>query len=114
MSITSNKINPIRPIGSTVTLTCTVELNSVIDVPVTVPTVWSGPAGFRTTITAQPVMGSNTTYTSTAMVSSFGREQSGLYICTAEVTSSQTSQYITDSAPVAGVAQVTVGEMHMP
>ena len=64
-------------------MTCTVELSPDVDIPVTVTTVWTGPAGFMTTKTAQPVMGSTTTYTSTAIISSFGKDQSGLYICTA-------------------------------
>ena len=58
-----------------------------MDVPVTVNTAWTGPAGFNATNTAQPVMGSNTTYTSTAIVWSFGRDQSGNYTCTATVSS---------------------------
>ena len=112
MSITSNKASPIRPIGSIVTLTCVVELSPSVDVSVIVNTVWTGPAGFMTTNTAQPVMGSNTTHTSTAMVHSFGRDQSGQYICTAHVTSLHNSQYTTDSTTVYGAAQVTIGEMH--
>ena len=76
-------------------------------------TVRTGPDGFMTTITAQPVMVNNTTYMSTAIVSSFGREQSGQYICTAQVTSSLNSQYyITENATVYGAARVTFSEMH--
>ena len=74
-------------VGSTVTLTCTVKLSPAVDVPVTVNTVWTGPAGFSTTNTAQVMAGSTTTYTSTALVSSFGRAQSGNYTCTATVSS---------------------------
>ena len=48
---------------------------------------WTGPAGFSTTNTAQPVMGSTNTYTSAAVVRSFGRDQSGNYTCTATVSS---------------------------
>ena len=81
VTVTNGSVN----VGSTVTLTCTVELSPAVDVPVTVNTVWTGPDGFMTTNTAQPVMGSTTTYTSTAMVSSFGRDQSGDYTCTATV-----------------------------
>ena len=40
---TSHPVRIIRPIGSNVTLTCTVELSPVVDVPVTVNTVWTGP-----------------------------------------------------------------------
>lgn len=116
MSITSNKVSPIRPIGSDVTQTCTVELSPLVDVPVIVTTVWTGPNGFRTTInnTSQPAMGSNTSYTSAVTVRSFGRMQSGQYTCAAQVISSQNSQYYTtNNATVYGAAQVTVGEMHI-
>ena len=68
-------------VGSTVTLTCTVELSPAVDIPVTVNTVWTGPARFSTTNTAQAMAGSTTTYTSTALVSSFGKDQSGNYNC---------------------------------
>ena len=45
--VTSDQTNPLAmwPIGS-VTLTCTVELSPSVDVPVTVNTAWTGPAGF--------------------------------------------------------------------
>ena len=67
--VSSDPVSPIRPVGSDVTLTCTVNLSTVVNVEVDVNTVWTGPAGFMTTNTAQPVMGSTTTYTSSATVS---------------------------------------------
>ena len=85
-AVTSNPTGIII-VGTTVTLTCTVELSPSVDVPVTVNTVWTGPAGFMTTNTAQPVMGNTTTYISTAIVNSLGRNQSGDYTCTATVSS---------------------------
>ena len=81
--------------GDSVTLTCTVDLSSAVDIPVNVNTEWTGPDGFMNTNTAQPVMGSTTTYTSTAMVSSFGRDQSGDYTCKTSVSS--TSSFISSS-----------------
>ena len=95
LKISSNIPNPIRPIGSAVTLTCTVELSPAVDIPVTVNTVWSGPAEFMTVNTAQPDMGSTTTYTSIAMVNSFGRDQSGNYTC--KVTVGTMSSYFIES-----------------
>ena len=80
--------------GSSPNLTCTVELSPLVDLKVKLTTVWTGPAGFMTTNTAQPVMGSTTTYTSTAMISSIGREQSGNYTCT--VTVRIMSSFFTD------------------
>ena len=79
---------PVVPIivGSSISLPCTVELSPLVDVPVTVNTVWTGPDGVMTTNTAQPVSGNTTTtYASTATVSSSGREQSGNYSCRATV-----------------------------
>ena len=102
VTVTNGSVNA----GSTVTLTCTVELSPAVDVPVTVNTVWTGPDGFMTTNTAQR-MGSTTTYTSTAMVSSFGRDQSGNYTCTATVSS--TSSFLTNSMGSSST-RVTVGK----
>ena len=110
--ISSKNSNPIRPIGSTVTLTCTVELSPLVDVPVTVNIAWTGPAGFTTTnIVGQlPVMGSTSIYTRTAMVSSFGRQQSGVYNCTAYVNSISSNPFLSDSIPLFEATRVTVGK----
>ena len=105
LTITSIPISPIRPIGSDVLLTCAVELNPLVDVPVTVNTVWTGPAGFMTTNTA---MGSSTTYTSTAMVSSFEREKSGDYTCAATISSM--SSFLFSSESQSETTKITVGE----
>ena len=113
VTITSDQANPlaVRPVGmASVTLTCTVVLDSSVDVPVTVNTVWTGPDNFNRNIMAQQ-MGSTTTYTSTAMVSSFGRDQSGVYICTATVSS--TSSYIMNSMASSSTIRVTVGKEHV-
>ena len=72
------------PVGSDVTLTCTVDLDPAVDVPVTVNTVWTGPDGVILSPT-DPDMVNLTRYTSTAIVRSFGRDQSGVYNCTATV-----------------------------
>ena len=93
VSVTSNPVSPIRPVGSNVTLICTVELSPAVDVPVIVNTVWTGPDGVTLSPTT-PAMGNLTRYTSTAMVSSFERDQSGNYTCTATVSS--TSSFLTD------------------
>ena len=72
-------------------------------------TMWTGPDGFMTTSTAQPVMGSNTTYTSTAMVSSFGRDQSGMYNCTAVISAMPSNSFFADGV-LSGTARISVGE----
>ena len=108
VAISSDPVSPIRPVGSDVTLTCTVELSPAVDVPVTVNIVWTGPDGVTLSSTT-PVMESLTRYTSTAMVSSFGRDQSGVYTCIATLSSA--SSFITDSGSQSGTARVTVGEI---
>ena len=108
MTVVSNPSSPISPVGTTVTLTCTVMLSSAVDVPVTVNTVWTGPAGFITDNTAQPVMGSTTNYTSTATVNSFGRGQSGVYTCRATIR--PTSVFLTSSTAVSAATRVTIGK----
>ena len=108
VTITSDPVSPIQPVGSDVNLTCTVVLSTVVNVEVAVNKMWTGPDGFMTANTAQPVMGSTTTYTSTAMVNSFGRDQSGVYTCTATVSS--TSSFLTDSGSQPGTARITVGK----
>ena len=110
VTVTSNMTNPIWPIGSNVNLTCTVKLSSAVDVPVTVNTVWTGPAGFSTNVTAQPVTGSTTTYTSTAIVRSFEREQSGNYTCRATLTFE--SSFVEASGPKSGITLITTGIMN--
>ena len=77
--------------GRPVTMTCTVELSPSVDVPVTVNTVWTGPAGLMIYIasTTQPVAGSTTFYTNAHAIvvtcTSFGKDQSGDYTCTANI-----------------------------
>ena len=101
--IASNPVNPIRTTGSTAILTCTVDLDQLVDVSVTVNTVWTGSAGFMTTNTAQPVVGNKNTHISTTMIDSFGGEQSGAYACT--VTVSSKSLFLINSDPIT----VTIG-----
>ena len=80
----------------------------MVNVPVTVVTEWTGPDGFAIANTAQSIMSSTTNYTSTVAVGSFGRDDSGLYTCTATATT--TSSFLRDSASHNGTATITVGE----
>ena len=97
-------------VESSITLTCTVELSPLVDVPVTVTTEWSGPDRFTTTNTAQLVIGSPTaTYSSTAVVSSSGIEQStGNYTCKATVKATMSS-FLIDSVGYSS-SRVIVGK----
>ena len=105
-SITSNPASPIRPIGSAVTLICTVVLSPAVDVPVTVNIHLNDPVGSPLITTTPSVSGSN--YTSTAMVNSFRREDSGLYMC--RVSISSTLPFIRNSNPKSVASKVTIGE----
>ena len=79
------------------------ELDPAVNVPVTVTTVWTGPDKFMTTNTAQPIAGSNITYTSTAVVDTIN----GSYNCQATVNSS----FIISAGATSGSTTVIVG-MH--
>ena len=105
-----NQVDPlmVRPIGSPVTLTCTVDLSTAVDVPVTVNAQLSAPAGVTITSVTNSVMENTTRYTSTAMVESFGRIQSGEYTCTATIASS--NSFLSSSSSRSGTLRVTTGE----
>ena len=107
--VTSDLDSPIQPIGSDVTLTCTMELSPAVDVPVTVDTVWTGPAKFMTSNTEQPSMSNTTTYITQITINSFIRSKSGYYICRATVISK--SPFITSSS-LSGVKRITTGKMY--
>ena len=110
ISVTSNPASPIRPIGSAVTLICTVVLSPAVDVPVTINIHLSDPDESPLTTTTPSVSGS--TYTSTAMVNSFGREDSGLYMCRASISSN--FPFIRDSKSISVASKVTIGEFCCP
>ena len=97
-------------VGSSINLTCTVELSPLVNVPVTVTTEWTGPAEFMTSNTAQQNIERPTiNYTSTAMVSSSrsGREQTGSYTCKATVRAMSSS--LVDSVGYSSSSRVIVG-----
>lgn len=89
-----------------------------MDVSVIVNTVWSGPAGFMISNTAEAVMGSNTTYTSTAIVSSFRRRESGNYTCNSTVTAvaeRSSLSYLHESRTIeSNKTRVTIGIKFTP
>lgn len=103
--VTSNESNPIRSVGSSVKLICTVKLTPIVqnDITVTVNTSWTGPNRFMANNSMEShcllemegnsntesdvcVYGNdNFIYTSRAIVTSFTSNKSGLYNCTATV-----------------------------
>ena len=110
--LSSSIPNPIPPFGSSVTLTCAVELSPAVDVPVTVNTALTTPDGFMIASTTQPVMGGITSYATTGMISSFRRSDSGIYSCSATVRLTYANVYISDSSAVSHSIRVTTGEMY--
>ena len=106
-----NQVNPlmVRPIGSSVTLTCMADLDPAIGgVPVAVNIQLSDPAGSTLTATTPSVSGS--TYSSMATISSFGRDQSGLYTCSATVSPSPSNSFLSGSSSQSETLRVTTGE----
>ena len=111
VTITSVPLSPVRPVGSAASVTCTMEFNTMVDIPLTVTTEWIGPSGIMvtdSTSTEQPAVGNSTIYTSTATISSFGRNESGLYTCKATSSSASLNPFIRDST-ASSSTRVTVG-----
>ena len=89
--------------GSSPNLTCTVELSPAVDVPVTVNTVWTGPA--LTTVTPTSLMMENLTrYITMAMIDA---ARNGSYTCQATISSS--SQFTTGGGSISAATSITVG-----
>ena len=113
--LSSSASNPVRPIGSTILMTCTVhaELSIALDDSVIVKTVLSGPAGFTAiTNTSQPILGGSHIFTSTAMIRSFGQAQSGVYSCAATVHSHTAySNTTSSSAIIFDYTRITTGKI---
>ena len=104
--ITSSKLNPIRPIGSAITITCSMEVSSAVDIPVIVTISLRGPSGEILNSTDPVAMGS--TYSSDALISSFVENYSGMYNCTATIRS--TSSFVINSVSTTSEAKrVTTG-----
>ena len=71
--------------GSSPTLTCAVELDPAVDVPVSVATEWTGPDGSMLASAAPPVMRSLTHYTSKAKLNYVESVDSGTYTCSVSI-----------------------------
>ena len=113
MTLTGSIPNPIRPTGCVVNLACVVHipaLSLAVDTPlIQLRIMWRGPDGFRTIKTLEPILGNSTTYTSRAAISSFGRNESGIYMCTASLSS--TNFYLINSGTTSSDSiSLTTGE----
>ena len=80
-----------------------------MDVPVTVNINLSDPAGRTLTTTTPAVSGS--THTTTAMISSFGRNQSGIYACKVNTSTTLTPSFITDGKTRFETFRIMAGEL---
>ena len=110
--LTSNKSNPIQPVGSGISLTCTVELSpSVVesDLSVLMVDAQLSRDGTPLNLTGPTVTG--TTFTYTIQLDSFGRSDSGNYECTATVRPQPPSTYIIgNEVAKSNVTSVTTGK----
>lgn len=93
LRISSSPSSPIRPIGARVTINCSCDIAQSLPtryigtgVVVTVSISLRNPSG-RLLATTSPVV-NGSMYTSSAVVNSFERDQSGVYTCTASVRAS--------------------------
>ena len=89
--------------GSSLNLTCTVELSPAVDIPVTVDTVWSGPSP-TTVTTTNLMMESLTRY---LILGRVNEARNGSYICQATVSSS--SEFTTGGGMMFGSTTITIG-----
>ena len=106
LTITSDPVSPIRPVGSRVAIICSVELSETVDVPVTVSVQITDPSENSLVITDSSL--SESTYTSQAMVTSFSRNQSGLYTCEATLISA--SPFLAESGTLSKDVYVTTSK----
>ena len=114
LMLASNVPNPIPPFGSDVTLTCTASLSieSGIDIPLNVnfELLRTDPAS-GSPLTTTPPSVSGSTYTTTAMISSVSRSDSGVYTCRASINSTNANAFISGSNTESHSVRVTTGEI---
>ena len=111
--VMSNRDNPIRPVGSNVTLTCSVELSPIVDIEVNVIIVWTGPNNTIIKKNTHTLMGNiTTTLESNVIVRVSGRDESGDYTCSVNITALNDLQdmYLNDSGAMASnKTRITTG-----
>ena len=111
MHITSNPPSPIQHIGTNVKINCSCDIGpslpaKYVDVGIIVSISLRDPAGQQLTTTAPSVSGS--VYTSSAVISSFQWDQSGIYSCRARV-STQSSFIVGTEKSV--MKRITIGNI---
>ena len=96
--------------GSSITMTCCVEISSAIDIPVVLNIVWNGPQGTILPDNQSEIV----TYDSQTKVfeAIFRKVRSGDYICDADTQNMQTSsQFVTNSIKKSMVKTIHVGKL---
>ena len=94
-------------VGSDVTIRCSVVMTR-LDVDVNVTIHLSDPTGKNLITTTRSLTSFGNTYTSTATVSSFSRDQSGIYTCNATYFSPD-NRFLLDSDSHIETLRVSVG-----
>ena len=93
--VMSNRDNPIRPVGSNVTLTCNIELSPTVDIEVNMTIVWTGPNNNIIKNNTYTLMGNTAmTLESNITVRASGRRVSGDYTCIVSIRVSKELQYV--------------------
>ena len=111
LNVMSDPVSPIQPVGSDVTLTCTVELSpSVVnsDLSVLMVDAQLSRDGTPLTLTGPTVAG--TTFTYTIQLDSFGRNDSGNYTCTATVRPHPNSTFLAGNDTLSDTVRITSGK----
>ena len=109
--VTSDKSSPIQPVGSDVTVSCSVGLQRSAtepEIPLTLNMQITDPDGNQLVTVALPVDESTLAYTTEVTVYSFERDQSGVYTCEAFISS--TFSFLTDSNMIPEEIVITSGE----
>ena len=113
LMLTSSNGNPFAVVGSDVTLTCTLVLNSVILGSENALLMVDAQLSRDGTPLALPsVTVTGTTFTYTTMVNSFRRSDSGNYTCTATVRPQPTATYLTGIEILSSIVNIRAGKIN--
>ena len=111
--LTSSGTSDIVIIGSDITLTCTLVLNSAIVVSdLSLLMVDAQLSRDRTPLTLSGRTMTGIVYTYTTQLNSFGRSDSGNYTCTATVRPQPTSVYLTGNETVSSIISIKAGKFN--
>ena len=112
--MTSSEVNDIRIVGSDVTLTCTVELNSAIfgfdDFPLLIVNAQLLKEGNLLPLPLDGPEVNGTTVTYTAKLSLFQRSDFGNYTCSATIRPQPSSAYITGIDTLSDIINIKPGK----